>query len=102
MIVGGGNHSGSGISQTFINKAGGLSAKIIIVPAVGGNRNADGTIQVFKEEQILASWTKLGCTNVHMLHTHEAKVADTEEFAQTLRDASGAWFNGGRRWNIVD
>ena len=102
LIVGGGNHSGSGISQTFINKAGGLSAKIIIVPAVGGNRNADGTIQVFKEEQILASWTKLGCTNVHMLHTHEAKVADTEEFAQTLRDASGAWFNGGRRWNIVD
>ena len=102
VIVGGGNHNGTGISETFINKAGGLSAKIIIVPTAGGNRNADGTIQVFKEEQILASWKKLGCTNVHMLHTHDPKVADTEEFAKTLRDASGVWFNGGRQWNIVD
>lgn len=102
VIVGGGNHSGTGISETFINKAGGLSAKIIIVPTAGGNRNPDGTIQVFKEEQILASWKKLGCTNVHMLHTHDAKVADTEEFARTLRDASAVWFNGGRQWNIVD
>jgi len=102
IIVGGGNHMGTGISETFINKAGGLSAKIIIVPTAGGNRNADGTIQVFKEEQILASWKKLGCTNVHMLHTHDPRVADAEEFAKTLRDASGVWFNGGRQWNIVD
>ena len=102
VIVGGGNHDGTSISETFINKAGGLSAKIIIVPTAGGNRNADGTIQVFKEEQILASWKKLGCTNVHMLHTHDRKVADTEEFAKPLRDASAVWFNGGRQWNIVD
>ena len=102
VIVGGGNHDGTGISETFINKAGGLSAKIIIVPTAGGNRNSDGTIQVFKEKQILASWKKLGCTNVHMLHTHDRKVADTEEFAKPLRDASAVWFNGGRQWNIVD
>jgi cyanophycinase len=102
VIVGGGNHNGTGIAETFINRAGGLSAKIIVVPTAGGNRNADGTIQVFKEERVLASWKKLGCTNVHMLHTHDPKVADTEEFAKTLRDASAVWFDGGRQWNIVD
>jgi cyanophycinase len=37
-----------------------------------------------------------------MLHTHDPKVADTEEFAKTLRDASGVWFDGGRQWNCVD
>lgn len=102
VIVGGGNHNGTGIAETFINKAGGLSAKIIIVPTAGGNRTPDGKVRVFKEEEILAPWKKLGCTNVHMLHTHDPKVADTEEFAKTLRDASGVWFNGGRQWNIVD
>jgi cyanophycinase len=37
-----------------------------------------------------------------MLHTADPKVADTEAFAATLRDARGIWFNGGRQWNCVD
>ena len=37
-----------------------------------------------------------------MLHTHDPKVADTEEFAKVLRTADAVWFNGGRQWNIVD
>jgi cyanophycinase len=37
-----------------------------------------------------------------MLHTADPKVADTEAFAQVLRDANAVWFNGGRQWNIVD
>ncbi len=43
-----------------------------------------------------------GVMNVHMLHTADPKVADTEEFAKILRDANGVWFDGGRQWNIVD
>jgi cyanophycinase len=37
-----------------------------------------------------------------MLHTADPKLADTEEFAKTLRDAKAVWFVGGRQWNIVD
>ena len=37
-----------------------------------------------------------------MLHTHDPKVADTEEFVKDLRNATAVWFNGGRQWNIVD
>jgi cyanophycinase len=102
VIQGGGSADGTGIVETFINKAGGLHAKIIVVPTAGGNKNPDGTIHIYKEEQILASWKKAGLTNVFMLHTHDPKVADTEEFAKNLRDANGVWFNGGRQWNIVD
>jgi cyanophycinase len=54
IIVCGGNHTGTGIAETIINKAGGLSAKILIVPTAGGNRTADGKVRVFKEEEILA------------------------------------------------
>ena len=102
VIQGGGSDVGTGIVETFINKAGGLNAKIVVVPTAGGNKNADGSIRVYKEEQVLAGWRKRGLTNVWMLHTHDPKVADTEEFAKVLRDANAVWFDGGRQWNIVD
>jgi cyanophycinase len=102
VIQGGGSDVGTGIWETFINKAGGLDAKIIVVPTAGGNRDQSGKIREYKEEEVVARWKERGATNVHMLHTHDPKVADTEEFAKTLRDAKGVWFNGGRQWNIVD
>ena len=102
VIQGGGSAEGTGIDETFINKAGGLGAKIVVVPTAGGNKAQDGSIRVHKEDQVLAPWKKKGLTNVWMLHTHDPKVADTEEFAKVLRDANGVWFDGGRQWNIVD
>jgi cyanophycinase len=102
VIQGGGADVGTGIFETFINKAGGLGAKIVVVPTAGGNKNPDGTVKIYKEEQVLARWKARGATNVFMLHTHDPKVADTEEFAKILRDANGVWFDGGRQWNCVD
>jgi cyanophycinase len=102
VIQGGGSDVGTGIFETFINKAGGLDAKIVVVPTAGGNRNPDGSIHVYNAETELAPWKKRGATNVWMLHTHDPKVADTEEFAKVLRDANAVWFVGGRQWNIVD
>jgi len=102
VIQGGGSAEGTGIYETFINLAGGVDAKIIIIPTAGGNRSADGKLIDYQEDKIVALWKKLGLTNVHMLHTADPKVADTEAFAATLRDAKGVWFNGGRQWNCVD
>lgn len=102
VIQGGGSDAGTGIWETFMKKAGGLGAKIVVVPTAGGNRNPDGSVKVYKEEDVLATWKKRGATNVHMLHTHDPKVADTAEFANILSDANGVWFVGGRQWNIVD
>jgi cyanophycinase len=102
VIQGGGSDEGTGIFETFINLAGGLNAKIVVVPTAGGNRDRNGQIVDYKPETVLATWRKRGATNVHMLHTHDPKVADTEEFAKLLRDARAVWFNGGRQWNIVD
>jgi len=102
IIVGGGNLTGTGIMETFINRAGGAKAKIVVIPTAAGNKGPDGKWMIYKEETIVAPWKKLGAENVHMLHTHNPKEADTEEFAKFLRDADGVWFNGGRQWNCVD
>ncbi|MEQ1694091.1 MAG: cyanophycinase, partial [Gemmatimonas sp.] len=93
---------GSGIIEKFIALAGGPSAKIVVVPTAGGNRRPDGTPTVYRDSAVLASWKGYGLTNVHMLHTHDPKVADTEAFASMLKDARAVWFVGGRQWNIVD
>ncbi len=102
VIVGGGALEGTGIQEKFIELAGGLDAKLVVVPTAGGNKNPDGTIRVYQQEQVIASWLKRGMKNVTMLHTHDPKVADTEEFVKALREANAVWFDGGRQWNIVD
>ena len=102
VIVGGGSLEGTGIPEKFIQLAGGPSAAFVIVPTAGGNKNPDGTIREYKEDQVIAPWLKRGLKNVKMLHTHDPKIADTEEFAKILRTADAVWFDGGRQWNIVD
>src|SRR5688572_26019386 len=66
LIVGGGTLDGSGIVEKFIQLAGGKNKKFVIVPTAGGNRNLDGSLRAYKEEEILKSWRSLGLTNVHM------------------------------------
>ena len=102
VIVGGGSTEGTGIVEKFIELAGGPDKKFIIVPTAGGNRRQDGTVQEYKEEQVVQSWVRRGIKNVKMLHTHDPKAADSEAFVKDLREADAVWFNGGRQWNIVD
>jgi cyanophycinase len=102
LIVGGGDLTGSGIDEKFIELAGGKNKNFVIVPTAGGNRNPDGSLIVYMENDVVAPWVKLGLTHVRMLHTSNPRVANTEEFAKALRDADAVWFNGGRQWNLVD
>src|SRR5581483_6721914 len=102
LIVGGNMSETSGIAQKFIELAGGPNDNFVIVPTAGGNKNADGSIKVYKEEDVVAPWKKRGVKNVVMLHTNDPKVANTEEFVKPLRTANAVWFDGGRQWNIVD
>jgi cyanophycinase len=102
LIIGGGNLNGSGIYEQFIELVGGKDKKFVIVPTAGGNKNADGSLHIYKEDEVLKPFRELGLTNAVMLHTHDPKVANTEEFAKTLRDANAVWFIGGRQWNIWD
>lgn len=103
VIIGGGDHRGTGIMETFVNRAGGLGAKIVIVPTSGGNYTDDGQVKVYREEDIVGRWkTGIGLEHVRMLHTHDRAVADSEEFVKPLREADGVWFEGGRHWHFVD
>ncbi len=102
IIIGGGPTKGTGIIETFLRLAGGKDARLVVVPTAGGNKNQDGSLRVYKEEKVIAPWKTRGVKWVRMLHTHDPKVADAEEFAGVLKEATAVWFDGGRQWNIVD
>ena len=102
VIVGGGSLDGSGILEKFIELAGGPEKNFVIVPTAEGNRNAEGAVIAYTEDEVIASWVKRGLKHVRMLHTGDPKVADTDAFVEPLRTANAVWFNGGRQWNIVD
>lgn len=103
IIVGGGGTAGTQILEKFVELGGGAEdGRFIVVPTAGGNFNADGSVRVFNEDDVLASWRAMGLKNVAMLHTHDKAVADTDAFAATVKGATAVWFNGGRQWNIVD
>ena len=102
VIVGGGALDKSGIIEKFIDLAGGPDRNFVIVPTAAGNRTEGGQVKAYAEQDVIASWKRRGLKSVRMLHTHDPKVADTDEFVAPLKQAHGVWFNGGRQWNIVD
>jgi cyanophycinase len=102
LIVGGNMAKTSPLYDKFIQLAGGKDKNFVIVPTNGGNRNAQGALIVYKEETVIAPWLARGLTHVRMLHTADPKEANTEAFAEVLKDANAVWFDGGRQWNCVD
>lgn len=97
VIVGGGQLSDE-VLQRFIDLAGGPQARIVIIPTAGGGDDYG----VAYEGRAFKPFQKLGATNLTVLHTYDKKVADTEEFAKVIREATGVWFPGGRQWRLAD
>ena len=96
VIVGGGN-VGPEIWAKFIELAGGVNAKIIYVPTAGD----DSTITK-GDYKTVKKLHELGVKTVTVLHTRDAKLANTASFAAPVREATGVWFEGGRQWKIAD
>lgn len=95
VIVGGGSLSDD-IYQRVIDLAGGNTAPIVVIPTAEGAGSYD------QDAAGAAAFRRLGSANVTVLHTYDAAVADTEDFARPLQEAGGVWFGGGRQWRLVD
>ncbi len=93
LVIVGGAMRDSTITLKFIELAGGMDAPIVVVPTASGQQDP---------ERVTRFLTRLGATNVRMVHTTEPAIANTEEFVKPIREARGVWFGGGRQWRIVD
>lgn len=96
LVVVGGGQLGAEIIELFVQAAGGRDARIVVIPTAG------------EQDTFPENWTGLrpfrdaGARSVVVLHTRDAKLADTDAFVKPIRDATGVWFPGGRQWRLVD
>lgn len=98
LVIVGGALQDAEIVATFIELAGGPTAKIVVVPTAGGADDESYGPECRCTGQLRGA----GATNVHVLHTYDPELADTEGFVEPLLDADGVWFTGGRQWRLAD
>lgn len=96
LVIAGGGRLGPEIMNRFIELAGGTEARIVVIPTAG------------EQDQFPDDWAGLrplreaGARQVVVLHTRDARVADSEAFVKPLRQATGVWIPGGRQWRLAD
>ncbi|MFQ5537818.1 MAG: cyanophycinase [Gemmatimonadota bacterium] len=96
LVVVGGAMRDPAIYRRFIELAGEPDAPILYIPTAGGGGDYDDFCPC------LNPWRENGARNIHVLHTYDPEVADTEEFVEPLKHARGVFFGGGRQWRLVD
>jgi cyanophycinase len=96
LIIAGGGKLGPEIVGRFIALAGGVKAKIVVIPTAGEDAAYGPDCACLK------MFRDLGATDLTVLHTRDKAQADTPAFAAPLKDATAVWFVGGRQWRLVD
>jgi cyanophycinase len=83
------------LQRRFVALAGGPDANFVVIPTAGSDKEI--------EERYGRSRPQLfGATHVTLLHTRDRVRANSAEFVEPLRHASGVWIDGGRQWRLVD
>jgi len=96
LVIVGGGRIGPEIWRKFIELAGGPDAYIVYIPTAAEDSGTD-------EKRFHDSGSPLAkLRNVKVLHTRDRRVADSEQFVEPLRKATGVWFGGGRQWRLID
>jgi cyanophycinase len=96
VMPAGGGALGPEIWERFVALAGGPEARIVVIPTAG------------TEEEFPPDWSGFsplraaGAAHVTVLHTRDRREADSREFVEPLRSATGVWIPGGRQWRLVD
>lgn len=99
VIMGGGGKDRTypQVFAKFVELAGGKNARIVVVPtAISSDPNFD-----YLRSSAVKMAQDLGVASVTLLHTHDPKEAETEDFVKPLQTATGVWFGGGRQWRFT-
>ena len=96
LIIHGGGVLTHEVEKRFVALAGGLNAEFVVIPTAEADENID-------LEQIRIRASKgFGGRSVTVLHTRDRARANSDQFVEPLRHATGVWIGGGRQWRLVD
>lgn len=96
LLVVGGGALGPELYQAFIERAGGPSAPIVVIPTASGAASYD------QDAAGAAAFRRHGARDVVVMHTRDKAVANSDTFVAHIKRARGVWFGGGRQYRLVD
>ena len=94
MIIGGGTITDE-LWDLFVSFAGGPGSHIVVITNASGEEGYHGP--AVRELQ-----SRVGETNVSVLHLKDIDEANDEALIAPLRQADGVFFTGGRQWRIAE
>lgn len=83
-----------GILSRVVKESGGTNASIIIIPTAS-------SIPAEVGENYLAAFSKLGCTNLHVMDIREREQSDDPANLELMKKADCVMFSGGDQSNIT-
>ena len=86
--------------QKFMELAGGKKAHIIVVPTAQGAANIKQRDPNYARTK--QPFEALEAASVTVLNTEDPKDANSDEYVNAIKKATGVWFTGGRQWRIAD
>ena len=98
LIVGGGRLD-TAIINTFMREAGGVDARIVVIPTAISDHPEDADSGFASLSERCTRW---GFTNFEIVHAKDHAIANSADFADKISSADGVWFTGGRQWRLVD
>lgn len=93
LVIVGGGAMPRDVVQRFVELAGGPSGHVVVLPTAVPPEQTDRRVPGFLAQAGLRKVTVLDQRGI---------LADSPTFAETLSDATGIWFGGGRQWHFVD
>ncbi len=90
LVLYGGGDLSSGVLKEFEDRIGGTGEKIVAITT------AACWAEIFEaDDEYLSYLASYGFTNIEVLHTRDASIADSQEFSEALVGARGIWIGGG-------
>lgn len=96
LVIHGGGVITDDVKERFVALAGGHDAYFVVIPTAQSDEN----INLDKDWESFSKNFRV--KHVTVLHTRDRKRANSLDFVEPLRHASGVWIQGGRQWRLVD
>jgi cyanophycinase len=93
VILHGGGNVSSSVRDLFLELSGGKNARLLVIPTADPDTPED--------ESRLAPWRARQPAAVSLLHANSREVAESEDFAEPLKQATGVWISGGRQHTLA-
>ncbi len=99
LLIIGGNASDTFFLPIFKDLAGGGQAEIVIIPTA---RSEESLSKDPDFSKLIGRFEKYNFKKITILHTRSPEEANSPEFVEPLKTATGIWFQGGRQWRLAD